>query len=89
MPSSSALAHNMYLSFNQGEVIRVHGRDRSGWWDGEIPERDGVHSRRGWFPSNYVRELDREEVREVGDQKAKPLSTPTRILPFSQTRAPC
>lgn len=56
MPSGSTLGHNMYLSFQAGEVIRVHGRDSSGWWDGEI----GL--RRGWFPSNYVREFEWDEV---------------------------
>jgi son of sevenless-like protein len=36
------------LSFRAGQVIHVHNRDSSGWWDGEI------EGRRGWFPSNYV-----------------------------------
>ena len=51
----------MYLNFKGGEIIRVHVRDASGWWDGEIgmatevERRDGP--RRGWFPSNYVREM--------------------------------
>lgn len=64
MPAGASLAHNMYLSFKAGEVIRVHGRDPSGWWDGEVAfEEDGVRkSRRGWFPSNYVRELEWDEV---------------------------
>jgi len=55
---------NMYLAFYAGEILRVHVRDATGWWDGEIasvndtgdPEpRKGP--RRGWFPSNYVREM--------------------------------
>ena|SRR5258707_6511967 len=36
------------LSFRAGQVIRVHNRDPTGWWDGEL------EGRRGWFPSNYV-----------------------------------
>jgi len=36
------------LSFRAGQVIQVHNRDPSGWWDGEL------EGRRGWFPSNYV-----------------------------------
>ena len=36
------------LAFRAGQVIQVHNRDTSGWWDGEL------EGRRGWFPSNYV-----------------------------------
>ncbi|SCV68142.1 BQ2448_263 [Microbotryum intermedium] len=36
------------LPFSKGEVIRIFGKDQSGWWDGELR---GI---RGWFPSNYV-----------------------------------
>jgi len=36
------------LSFRAGQIIQVHNRDTSGWWDGEL------EGRRGWFPSNYV-----------------------------------
>lgn len=58
---------NMYLSFSNGEVIRVHARDPTGWWDGEIATRpDGEEQengpRRGWFPSNYVREMGLDGV---------------------------
>jgi hypothetical protein len=49
----------MYLCFRAGDVIRVYSRDERGWWDGEVAnateEREGP--RRGWFPSNYVREM--------------------------------
>ncbi|WVW82416.1 hypothetical protein I302_104426 [Kwoniella bestiolae CBS 10118] len=51
LASTSASNMNMYLSFKAGEIIRVHVRDATGWWDGEI------RLRRGWFPSNYVREM--------------------------------
>ncbi|WWC58456.1 uncharacterized protein I303_100997 [Kwoniella dejecticola CBS 10117] len=51
LASTSASNSNMYLSFKSGEIIRVHVRDATGWWDGEISLR------RGWFPSNYVREM--------------------------------
>lgn len=63
MPTNQSLTHNMYLSFRAGEVIRVHGRDPSGWWDGEVTSQDDDRRiRRGWFPSNYVREVEWEEV---------------------------
>jgi len=59
--STASSSPNMYLNFKAGEIIRVHVRDGTGWWDGEISsvveaeKRDGP--RRGWFPSNYVREM--------------------------------
>jgi hypothetical protein len=72
LASTSAAANpNMYLSFKNGEVIRVHARDATGWWDGEIATSangDGPGSegragpRRGWFPSNYVREMGQDGV---------------------------
>ncbi|WWC86359.1 uncharacterized protein L201_001233 [Kwoniella dendrophila CBS 6074] len=67
LASTSASNTNMYLSFKSGEIIRVHVRDATGWWDGEISgtarmaSEDGEKTvrglRRGWFPSNYVREM--------------------------------
>lgn len=58
---SSTSNPGMYLSFNAGEIIRVHVRDATGWWDGEIGLGDmevgRKGPRRGWFPSNYVREM--------------------------------
>ena len=63
--STASTNQNMYLTFKAGEIIRVHVRDPTGWWDGEIsvglPEKekpsDRSGPRRGWFPSNYVREM--------------------------------
>ncbi|WVQ97370.1 hypothetical protein IAU59_004482 [Kwoniella sp. CBS 9459] len=67
LASTSSSSTGMYLSFKAGEIIRVHVRDATGWWDGEIsgtsrwanegedPTVRGL--RRGWFPSNYVREM--------------------------------
>ena len=40
------------LSFREGQVIHVLSRDPSGWWDGEL------EGRRGWFPSNYVSNME-------------------------------
>ncbi|KAF8903143.1 ras guanine nucleotide exchange factor domain-containing protein [Gymnopilus junonius] len=40
------------LSFRAGQVIHVLSRDQSGWWDGEL------EGRRGWFPSNYVSNME-------------------------------
>lgn len=57
--------NNMYLKFKAGEVIRVWSKDEKGWWDGEITaagaEDEGRGGpRRGWFPSNYVKEIEPE-----------------------------
>ncbi|WWD09507.1 hypothetical protein V865_007631 [Kwoniella europaea PYCC6329] len=67
LASTSSSNVNMYLSFKAGEIIRVHVRDATGWWDGEISgsarwANEGEDNtmkglRRGWFPSNYVREM--------------------------------
>jgi hypothetical protein len=58
----------MYLRFRAGEVIRVWSKDEKGWWDGEITTGVGGQAateddkragpRRGWFPSNYVKDID-------------------------------
>jgi son of sevenless-like protein len=42
------------LSFKAGDIIEVYTMLESGWWDGML---DG---RRGWFPSNFVEEMDDE-----------------------------
>ncbi|WWD17765.1 hypothetical protein CI109_102206 [Kwoniella shandongensis] len=65
LASTSSTPSNLYLTFKAGEIIRVHVRDATGWWDGEISaaswagEDDATVKgvRRGWFPSNYVREM--------------------------------
>jgi son of sevenless-like protein len=58
--NANTSAVNLYLSFKGGEIIKVHNREGNGWWDGEI-SRVGEDAkkgpRRGWFPSNYVREM--------------------------------
>lgn len=36
------------ISFKKDDIIIVHEKDTSGWWDGTL---DGS---RGWFPSNFV-----------------------------------
>lgn len=40
------------LAFVPGDLIRVLTKLDSGWWDGLL------HGRRGWFPSNYVEEVE-------------------------------
>jgi SH3 domain len=49
------------LSFQAGTLIRVLTQLQSGWWDGCI---DGE---RGWFPCNFVTEVDGDELAEEED----------------------
>ena len=44
------------LSFRAGEIIEVITRLESGWWDGLMG------SLRGWFPSNFVEEIDPRDI---------------------------
>lgn len=62
------------LSFVQGDLIRVLSKLDSGWWDGLL------RGRRGWFPSNYVEEVeivssdDEDDPGDMG-QRTETLST--------------
>jgi hypothetical protein len=49
--------HPSGLPFYAGQIIRVHYKDQSGWWDGECGNV------RGWFPSNYLLENSSRFVR--------------------------
>ena len=42
------------LKFKKGDIITVTQKEDGGWWEGTL---DG---RTGWFPSNYVEELARD-----------------------------
>jgi hypothetical protein len=44
------------LSLKQGDIIQVISRLKSGWWDGVC------NGNRGWFPSNYVQDIDISQV---------------------------
>lgn len=59
------------LSFRPGDFIRVLTKQESGWWDGLL---DG---HRGWFPSNYVEEIelvgsDDEELQQQNEFRHGP-----------------
>ncbi|KAJ3156000.1 hypothetical protein HDU89_005563 [Geranomyces variabilis] len=64
------------LSFRQGDILIVHGRDKSGWWEGT------VNGKRGWFPSNYVEPVPERRSAKAGSsgdtrRSATPLSPTT------------
>jgi hypothetical protein len=90
---------SMYLPLRAGEVVRVFVKDVKGWWDGEAMVEgagDKARKRRGWFPSNYVRELGSREVspcyrcettcgsynRSCGERADRVLS-PTLLIPIA------
>lgn len=50
------------LSFHAGDMIEVCTMLESGWWDGMLGDQ------RGWFPSNFVEEVDNDDVSEDPDQ---------------------
>jgi len=46
--------NNDELKFKKGDVITVTQKEEGGWWEGTLDARTG------WFPSNYVEELPRD-----------------------------
>ncbi|CED84085.1 Ras1 guanine nucleotide exchange factor [Phaffia rhodozyma] len=76
-----------YLGFRRGQIIRVHNKDPSGWWDGEL---DSV---RGWFPSNYVQAItlnteSRHSEMPIYSSSPKSMSTLPILPPRSSDRRP-
>ncbi|ORX41380.1 ras GEF [Piromyces finnis] len=49
------------LSLKQGDIIQVISRLSSGWWDGIC------NGNRGWFPSNYVQDIDISKQQRQGN----------------------
>ena len=54
------------LAFRPGDLIRVLTKLESGWWDGLL------HGHRGWFPSNYVEEIDIVDSDDEEEQGESP-----------------
>jgi son of sevenless-like protein len=57
-PAATSTKSYLCLAFEAGDRIRVHSKDASGWWDGELLIGDSVAVKRGWFPSNFVKDYD-------------------------------
>ncbi|KAL7424779.1 Ras guanine nucleotide exchange factor bud5 [Cryptotrichosporon argae] len=93
MAASASRAHDQYLAFRAGEVLRVHVRDPTGWWDGELTAPASERrARRGWFPSNYVRDLDDLQAAAGGgggDAMRRARSSPASAGMCSPTGPPC
>ena len=47
-------SNNDELNFKKGDEIVLTQKEDGGWWEGTL---DG---RTGWFPSNYVKEINRQ-----------------------------
>ncbi|KIM28476.1 hypothetical protein M408DRAFT_329521 [Serendipita vermifera MAFF 305830] len=60
--------HPSGLPFYAGQLIQVHYKDPSGWWDGEVANV------RGWFPSNYLFQNSSMFVR-ASSQSSRRLAT--------------
>lgn len=57
---------NFQLTFKKGELITVTQKEDGGWWEGTSHET----GKTGWFPSNYVKEID--DAFTVSGPVAKP-----------------
>ncbi|EIW67419.1 hypothetical protein TREMEDRAFT_33759 [Tremella mesenterica DSM 1558] len=67
------------LSFKEGDIIEVIQMLESGWWDGLL------NGKRGWFPSNFVQEVDEDEILQ---EEMMINSSQLPISPISQTHTP-
>ncbi|KAF0428186.1 ras GEF [Gigaspora margarita] len=70
------------LSFKKNDIIQVLTQLESGWWDGLC------NGERGWFPSNYVTNLDDEDDISDDDKLADwiPQQTPDGVIFYYNTR---
>ena len=48
----------LQLTFKKGDLITVTQKEDGGWWEGTSHET----GKTGWFPSNYVKEVDDSSV---------------------------
>uniref|UniRef100_A0A8C6PR34 Osteoclast-stimulating factor 1 n=1 Tax=Nothobranchius furzeri TaxID=105023 RepID=A0A8C6PR34_NOTFU len=62
------------LSFSKGDIISVTRQEDGGWWEGSLNDKTG------WFPSNYVRELKRNEKQKSGTLKSPPKGLDVAII---------
>ncbi|EIW72489.1 hypothetical protein TREMEDRAFT_25574 [Tremella mesenterica DSM 1558] len=76
-----------YLHFTAGEIIRVHRKAHTGWWDGEIvSDREDVRGpRRGWFPNNYARKIKTQQNSHVRSQSVQSVQSHTSHIRQTST----
>jgi len=54
--------NNDELKFKKGDIITITQKEDGGWWEGTL---DG---KTGWFPSNYVEELQEQNANSAVDK---------------------
>eukprot|EP00108_Taenia_solium_P008558 TsM_000739000 transcript=TsM_000739000 gene=TsM_000739000 len=52
------------LSLNVGQYVKIRKRSSKGWWEGETQQR-GQDRQIGWFPADYVRLVNANNVSET------------------------
>jgi len=74
-------ADNTILSFKQGDIISIIGKDASGWWSGSV--RGAV----GYFPSNFVEEIpdDSRKISRGASNNIPPPPSPVSAQPPEDT----
>lgn len=61
--------HADELVLEKGDIVRLIKKDDGAWWEGEIYKSQNAS--RGWFPSNYVRELKPAELEKIKSKDEK------------------
>ena len=51
-----------------GDILKLIKKVDGAWWEGELVKK-GQNNSRGWFPSNYVRELKQSEIDKLKKDK--------------------
>ena len=60
---------NWILIKCSGDIVRLIKKADGAWWEGEIYKSQ--NGSRGWFPSNYVRELKPAELEKIKSKDEK------------------
>ena len=50
------------MTFKKGDLITVTQKEDGGWWEGTSHET----GKTGWFPSNYVKEIEENSTSASG-----------------------
>ena len=66
------------LSLQPGQLIHVHDKRDSGWWEGELQAK-GQKKRIGWFPADYVKLLGQQQPDEQQIYNRQPQSFATTV----------
>ncbi|KAL5108156.1 Intersectin-1 [Taenia crassiceps] len=69
------------LSLNVGQYVKIRKRSSKGWWEGETQQR-GQDRQIGWFPADYVRLVNANNLSEAHSVTAstEPALEPTLVI---------